>query len=211
MNYLQQYFPHLNTEEYSAFFLCANVIIAICVTIVVFSVIIDFIKYHQPGQHKKKTRSGVETGTMFLYFFFYYILLRVRFGRINFSSPVLADVLIFAGIILVVSGSWVNVSGRLALKQNWANQVTIYHHQQFISHGAYKWVRHPLYASLIWMFCGAAMVYGSWLAFLSVFAVFVPMMIYRAKQEEKLLREEFSEYADYQIKTGMLFPKFFKL
>ncbi|MCL2652151.1 MAG: isoprenylcysteine carboxylmethyltransferase family protein, partial [Candidatus Azobacteroides sp.] len=111
--------------------------------------------------------------------------------------------------ILVILGCYVNVQGRLTLKQNWANQVTIYRHQQFVSGSVYKWVRHPLYASLIWMFCGAALIYGNWLALLSIFVIFVPMMIYRAKQEEKLLCEEFSEYADYQRKTGMLFPKIF--
>jgi len=209
MNYLQ-YFPHLDTEKYDTFFLCANVIIAICVTIVVYSIVVDFAKYHQPNQHKKKKRSWVETGTMFLYFFLYYALLIVHSGRINFSSP-MADIFMGAGLFLVVLGCLVNVSGRLTLKQNWANQVTIYHHQKLVSGGAYRWVRHPLYASLIWMFCGAALVYANWLALSSVFAVFVPMMVYRAKQEEKLLCEEFSEYADYQRKTGMLFPKFFRL
>jgi protein-S-isoprenylcysteine O-methyltransferase Ste14 len=208
MNYLQ-HLPRLNMEQYGAIFLCANAIIAICVIIVLFSIVIDFVKYHQPEQHKKKTRSWVETGTMFLYFFVYYILLHVHFGRINFSSPVLTDILIGIGIILVILGCYVNVRGRLTLKQNWANQVTIYHNQQLVSDSVYKWVRHPLYASLIWMFCGAALIYANWLALLSVFAIFVPMMVYRAKQEEKLLCEEFSKYADYQRKTGMLFPNFF--
>ena len=201
--------PHLNTGQYGVFFLFANVIIIVCVMIVLFSIAIDFAKYHQPKQYKKKSNSWVETGTMFLYFFVYYGLLFVHFGRLNFSSPAWTDVLIGIGIILVILGCYVNVQGRLTLKQNWANQVTIYRHQQFVSGSVYKWVRHPLYASLIWMFCGAALIYGNWLALLSIFVIFVPMMIYRAKQEEKLLCEEFSEYADYQRKTGMLFPKIF--
>ena len=207
MNF-QLHFPRINIEQQEAVFLWANAIIAICVTIVVFSIIFDFVNYHQPKQYKKRTRSWVETGTMFLYFFLYYMLLHIHFGRIHFS-PFISNMIIVIGIILVILGCYVNVRGRLTLKQNWANQVTIYRNQQFISGGVYKWIRHPLYASLIWMFCGAALIYDNWLALLSIFIIFVPMMVYRAKQEEKLLCEEFSEYADYQIKTGMLFPKFF--
>ena len=208
MNFSLQ-LPHLHTGQYGTFFLLANAIIAICVVIVVFSIAIDFVKYHRPQQHKKKANSWVETGTMFLYFFVYYGLLYVHSGRFHFLSPVWTDILMGMGIFLVILGCYVNVRGRLTLKQNWANQVTIYRHQQFVSGGVYKWVRHPLYASLIWMFCGAALIYGNWLAFLSVLVIFVPMMIYRAKQEEKLLCEEFPEYAGYQRKTGMLFPKIY--
>ena len=208
MNFSFQ-FPSLSIEQYGAFFLFANAVIALCVIIVLFSIAIDFVKYHQPKQHKKKMRSWVETGTIFLYFFVYYGLLHVHFGRINSLSSVWINMLIVIGIILVILGCYVNVQGRLTLKQNWANQVTIYHHQQLVSSSVYKWVRHPLYASLIWMFCGVALIFCNWLALLSVLAIFVPMMIYRAKQEEKLLCEEFSAYIDYQRKTGMLFPKIF--
>jgi serine/threonine-protein kinase len=43
--------------------------------------------------------------------------------------------------------------------------------------------------------------------FLAVTVIFVPFMYYRAKQEETMLMQRFSEYTEYKKKTGMLFPK----
>ncbi|MGK0469242.1 MAG: protein-S-isoprenylcysteine O-methyltransferase Ste14, partial [Clostridium sp.] len=39
--------------------------------------------------------------------------------------------------------------------------------------------------------------------------IFIPFMYYRAKQEETLLIQTFSEYNDYIKRTGMFFPKIF--
>lgn len=100
--------------------------------------------------------------------------------------------------------------GRLFLKHNWANQVTIYDNHTLVTKNVYKFLRHPLYASLIWMLMGGGLIYSSYFAILSVLVIFIPMMYYRAKQEEKLLLTEFVEYLNYIQKTGMFFPKFFR-
>ena len=109
----------------------------------------------------------------------------------------------------VISGN--RLRGEMVQKEvdhlNWANQVTIYKNQQLIKTGVYKYVRHPLYASLIWMFYGACLVYPNYLALIANTILFVPFMFYRAKQEEKLLMERFEEYGEYKKTTGMLFPK----
>jgi protein-S-isoprenylcysteine O-methyltransferase Ste14 len=39
--------------------------------------------------------------------------------------------------------------------------------------------------------------------------IFLPMMIYRAKQEEQLLSERFPDYKDYKKKVSMFIPKIF--
>ena len=100
-----------------------------------------------------------------------------------------------------------NILGRLSLGRNWANHIKIYSDHVLVSGGVYNIVRHPLYASLIWMFLGASLVYFNYLAFLAIAFVFSPFMYYRAKQEEELLLKEFEEYNAYQQKVGMFFPK----
>jgi protein-S-isoprenylcysteine O-methyltransferase Ste14 len=79
-----------------------------------------------------------------------------------------------------------------------------------VQKGAYRIVRHPLYASLIWVFYGASIVYLNYYAFLLNTFVFIPFMYYRAKQEEELLEKEFSDYNKYTLNVGMFFPKLFK-
>ncbi|MCP4219077.1 MAG: isoprenylcysteine carboxylmethyltransferase family protein, partial [bacterium] len=100
-----------------------------------------------------------------------------------------------------------NIVGRIQLGRNWANHIRIYEAHTFVARGVYRVVRHPLYASIIWMFLAAGLVYCNWAALLATGLVFIPMMIFRAKQEERLLTRQFKEYRDYREKTGMFFPK----
>jgi len=69
-------------------------------------------------------------------------------------------------------------------------------------------VRHPLYASLIWMFLGGALIYANVAALVLTLGVFVPMMYVRARKEDALLREAFgTTFEAYERSTGMLFPR----
>ncbi|MFA6145760.1 MAG: isoprenylcysteine carboxylmethyltransferase family protein [Patescibacteria group bacterium] len=113
------------------------------------------------------------------------------------------------GLLILVIGCIVNIKGRIKLGKNWSNQIKIYEDHYFISNGIYGFVRHPLYASIIWMFFGASLIYFNFFAFLSNLLIFIPFMYYRAKQEEYLLIKEFKNYQNYQIKVGMFFPRLF--
>jgi hypothetical protein len=70
----------------------------------------------------------------------------------------------------------------------------------------YRVVRHPLYAGLIWMFTGAALVFQNWLALAATALIFFPGVYYRGKQEEKALIAQFPAYGEYRNHTGMFFP-----
>jgi protein-S-isoprenylcysteine O-methyltransferase Ste14 len=73
--------------------------------------------------------------------------------------------------------------------------------------GVYRWVRHPLYAALIFCCAGSLLFFKSFL-FLILFAL-IPAVYVEAKREEKLLVEAFGEeYERYQDVVGMFFPKF---
>jgi protein-S-isoprenylcysteine O-methyltransferase Ste14 len=197
----------LHPENYSVIFGIANIIALICTTLVVGAILLDFVHYHRPRQNKQKVNSWVETGSMFVYFFIYLLLMKPAFGRLDIQSEWLLGIIQVLGMILLVLGCYVNIEGRLILKHNWANQVTIYPNHTLATTSVYRWMRHPLYASLIWMLAGGSLIYQSYPALLSVFMIFLPMMYYRAKQEEALLIKEFPEYSQYKKRTGMLFPR----
>ncbi len=107
----------------------------------------------------------------------------------------------------MVAGAVVNVAGRVSLGRNWADQVTEYRDQSLVQQGAYALVRHPLYASLTWMFVGAALVYRNAVLLGATVLVFVPAMVLRARQEERLLEKRFPEYDGYRRRVGMLLPR----
>ncbi len=101
----------------------------------------------------------------------------------------------------------VRVSGRLRLGHNWADQVTVYREQTLVQTGVYGLVRHPLYASLIWMFVGGSLIFRNLAALAATLAVFVPAMAIRARQEEALLAMRFPEHEAYRRRVGMLWPR----
>ena len=186
----------------------ANIIIIGLAVLVIFaSIAINFFEAQASGKVKKEKRSFVETGSMVGFFLIFYLVIRLRLGIFDYSYiPVRFGLMLFSWIILIV-GVYFNVAGRFKLGSNWANQVRIYKNQSLVTGGVYSVVRHPLYASLIWMFYAASLIYLNWLAFLLNTLIFIPFMSYRAKQEEKLLAKEFKNYKNYQKEAGMFFPK----
>lgn len=76
---------------------------------------------------------------------------------------------------------------------------------RLIRHGIYRRVRHPLYASLMWLSLGWAAWWASPAALLAgvVLAVFLDR---KARHEEIRLRARFPEYAEYARQVRRFFP-----
>lgn len=72
--------------------------------------------------------------------------------------------------------------------------------QKVISSGPYRIVRHPMYLGASVMLLFAPLALGSYFA-LPVFALFIPIIVLRLLNEEKVLRQELPGYADYCLRT----------
>ncbi|HEX7652787.1 MAG TPA: isoprenylcysteine carboxylmethyltransferase family protein [Verrucomicrobiae bacterium] len=80
--------------------------------------------------------------------------------------------------------------------------------KQVVLHGAYRWVRHPIYFGYVFLLSGWAIGHGS-LTFLLLPPLHMGILIYRAKLEERQLAASSRAYRDYQMKTGFIIPNFF--
>ncbi len=77
-----------------------------------------------------------------------------------------------------------------------------------VQHGPYATVRHPLYLGELVAMLGLALTLGGpWP--LVLWTVLVALQGYRAVQEERLLRANLPEYADYQTRTARIVPGLF--
>ena len=186
------------------FNLIADFITALCVLSMLGAVMFNFMNTEK-GRNFRERHSPVATASMAAFFVLLYLTIRFRWSALNLNGLIPFQAF---GLGIMIFGVAFNIWGRIFLKRNWANQVRIYTDQQLVTEGPYRIVRHPLYASIIWMFYGAAIAYLNPLAAVETSFIFIPAMIYRSNLEEHALQETFGEaYSIYRKNTGRFFPK----
>ncbi len=188
--------------------LTGQLVTIVSVTVVLGAMLVDFLDFHGRGHVKRERRSIVATWSMLSFVAIVYGLIRLRIGHVYLHSPTLIWASSFVGSAALILGAYVNVRGRIDLGKNWADQVTIYHDQTLVTGGVYGLVRHPLYASIIWMLIGASSIHSNWLAFVTTVTMFTPFMHYRARQEEEVLTKEFPAYTTYAAHVRRFLPTF---
>jgi protein-S-isoprenylcysteine O-methyltransferase Ste14 len=85
--------------------------------------------------------------------------------------------------------------------------VKIQEGQRVIETGPYAIVRHPMYASALFLFIGVPLLLGSWLG-LAFSALLILAIAWRAVQEERVLRAELRGYEDYTTRVRYRFIPF---
>ncbi len=188
--------------------LIVQALVMVCVLAVLLAVAADFLLFSRRTEIRRGQRSVVRTSTMVGFYIATYLVIRYRVWTMPISSPVWSTALDVAGLLLLITGAITNICGRIWLNQNWGDHIRIYTDHTLVTSGPFRVVRHPLYGSLVWMFTGGALVYRSPLALLMNGLIFTPFMVYRARQEERLLAQTFPEYEAYRRQTGLFFPKF---
>ena len=77
---------------------------------------------------------------------------------------------------------------------------------QLITHGPYRWVRHPLYTVGFIFYLALSVLTGLWTLGLGIL-ILGPALIWRTPQEEANLIETFGdEYREYMQRTGRFLP-----
>jgi len=78
---------------------------------------------------------------------------------------------------------------------------------KLVTHGIYRWVRHPLYSIGSSFFISFGMMADNWfIAGLGIFA-FIVMAIRTPKEEANLIEKFGDEYREYTKRTGKFFPR----
>jgi protein-S-isoprenylcysteine O-methyltransferase Ste14 len=76
-----------------------------------------------------------------------------------------------------------------------------------VTHGPYRFIRHPMYAALLLAGLGLLFITFSRLRLLGFLALWLVLYL-KLRMEEKLLAERFPEYSSYQKRSRMFFPWF---
>lgn len=77
-----------------------------------------------------------------------------------------------------------------------------------VARGPYSFCRHPLYLSFIVLVLGLDLVFDSVLGLAFTLFLSIPSAVFRARVEDRLLREKFGEeWEDYAERVGFILPR----
>ncbi len=97
----------------------------------------------------------------------------------------------------------------MILDKQFSVDVTIQEDHNLITKGPYYYIRHPRYLGIIIFFTGISLTFRSWISLFFVFMTII-VLIWRIKDEERLLQEEFeTDWENYKAKTYALLPFLF--
>ena len=160
-----------------------NYIIILGILLIYLYVLYNFISARfRKNKKKKEVKSIVETASMSAFFAVIWLVVFTRTGVIKFHNTYLN---IFFLIIYVI-GIATNLLGRFYLGKNWGNNVVIYEDHTFVHNGVYKIVRHPLYASIIWMIYSISFLKSNYLVFILNTIIGISLSIHKVVAVESI-------------------------
>ncbi|MFC1780444.1 methyltransferase family protein [Patescibacteria group bacterium] len=127
-------------------------------------------------------------------------ILDIGFIRV---SEYARDISSTTGVILLIVGGIIAILSHRSIRAAIQDGEIKY----VIKTGVFRFVRHPLYLSVMMMSLSLALLINSYLLLLTFFIVIV-VLVCEAKWEEGILTKKFGdEYMEYKRVTGMFLPK----
>jgi protein-S-isoprenylcysteine O-methyltransferase Ste14 len=126
----------------------------------------------------------------------------VDIGFISVSDSA-KNISLTSGVVLLIAGGILAMISHRTLKAVLTSGEVKY----VIKTGVFRFVRHPLYLSIILMSLALVLFMNSYLLLVTLFVVII-VLFCEAKWEEGILSKKFGdEYEEYKRVTGMFLPK----
>lgn len=159
----------------------------------------------QSRQHDRKTlafmisSTGLAAGLALLFWW-------LGWGRFPASHAAVP----FIGLGLMIAGLALRWSAILTLKRFFTINVAVLENHQLITHGPYRFIRHPSYTGTLLCLLGIGLALENALSLLLIFGIPLVALLNRIRVEERVLSDAFQEdYADYSRRTARLLPRVF--
>jgi len=111
------------------------------------------------------------------------------------------------GAICMAIGLWLFHRSHVDLGTNWSITLEVREKHQLVTHGVYRWVRHPMYLALLIYGVGQTLALPNWFVGPSYGAAVLLLFIFRLGPEEHMMVEEFgNQYEAYRGTTKRLVP-----
>jgi protein-S-isoprenylcysteine O-methyltransferase Ste14 len=124
----------------------------------------------------------------------------------RYSFPMNHEFLV-SGVLILNTAALITLWSHRILGDHWSGDLETKVDHQVVRSGPYRWIRHPLYSSYLFIAVGMFLTTGNWLVGALVFSYFVAVAARSWKEEEMLLDRLGRNYAVYQSRTGRFLPK----
>jgi protein-S-isoprenylcysteine O-methyltransferase Ste14 len=124
-----------------------------------------------------------------------YLIFNIQPNQLDWLEYFLLSMAVIVGSIAVLNMKFNNLNIIPTLKDN----------HQLRTHGIYKYIRHPMYTSVLLSCLALVLSNPHWIAQL-VMTVLLINLILKSNFEEKLLLKRFKSYSKYRQKTGRFLP-----
>jgi protein-S-isoprenylcysteine O-methyltransferase Ste14 len=124
----------------------------------------------------------------------------------NFLTLGVFDTVRYLGIALFVAGFLVMSLAEKTLGKMFSIQVVLQQDHTLVQNGIYRFIRHPRYLGILVYQTGVAFVFDSGIA-LALTGALMVLLLWRIRDEEKLLSDQFnSAWDDYRKRSWRLLP-----
>jgi protein-S-isoprenylcysteine O-methyltransferase Ste14 len=108
-------------------------------------------------------------------------------------------------VLALTSWGWIHH----LLGTNFSPTLVVREHHQLITHGLYRWIRHPMYSAFFLFELGICLLTANWFIGLTGTLLILLIVVLRVPEEEAMMIETFGDqYREYMKHTGRLIPRF---
>jgi protein-S-isoprenylcysteine O-methyltransferase Ste14 len=137
-------------------------------------------------------------------------LMFIATSWLDFANYALPVRVVHGGVLISLAGLWLMWQSHIDLGEHWSPVAEIQPNHTLVTTSMYRFIRHPIYASIFLGAIGQFMLIRNWIVGPSALIGFFLLYQARVANEEHILIAEFGEaYLAYSNKTGLVFPRFF--
>lgn len=112
------------------------------------------------------------------------------------------------GVALMGAALWLFWRTHADLGRNWSPTLQLRDEHALVTHGVYRRIRHPMYASQWLWTLAQPLLLQNWLAGWAGVALFLPLYLVRLLREERMMEQRFgADYRTYMAHTGRVLPR----
>ena len=188
----------------STLFLAGIILVYVTGVILLAAVVWKFYEYRQTSQALEKQRTHFfSTREMLLLVLLLFPCWIGSWGQVALPLIPYYFFFVIGTVGLLFATGW-HVWAKLNIGGLWSDGIEIKQNHPLRTTGAYALARHPMYASLLLWCWSASLLLANALTLGLVCAVFLPLMVRRAKAEEQWLVQKNPDYALYQKNVRMM-------